>query len=52
MQNTLDLIMMGKLPSDACCSYGSCVGHVNVSGVKGVKKMPLNIAEFSEAGKR
>lgn len=51
-QNTLDLIMLGKLPSDACCSYGSCIGHVNVSGIKGVKKMPTNIEEFSEEGKR
>ena len=45
--------MLGKLPSDACCSYGTCIGHVNVSGAKGAKgHMPLNIAEFSEEGKR
>lgn len=29
---TLDLILLGQLPKDACCSYGTCVGDVNVAG--------------------
>lgn len=32
IQETLDLILKGDLPKSACCSYGTCVGDVNVSG--------------------
>ncbi|OBT93170.1 hypothetical protein VE01_09190 [Pseudogymnoascus verrucosus] len=31
-EKTLDGILLGRLPKNACCSYGSCVGDVNVSG--------------------
>jgi len=29
---TLDMILMGEMPKNACCSYGVCIGDVNVSG--------------------
>jgi hypothetical protein len=29
---TLDKIFLGQLPKSACCSYGECVGDVNVKG--------------------
>jgi len=28
----LDLILNGEMPKSACCSYGVCIGDVNVSG--------------------
>ncbi|ELR09954.1 hypothetical protein VC83_06356 [Pseudogymnoascus destructans] len=31
-EKTLDGILLGHMPKNACCSYGSCVGDVNVSG--------------------